>query len=464
MSISVRTRLMILISLVFALVFVLVFVAGGLALYLGVKEQIDDELGIDQIRMKELFESEFIGLLTATGEERVKLRDDFYEELEEIYRLKKQFCIYSLEQNGNRNVLAGGVPNIQLLLPKGFLDRPAGTYNQRLNGVNYRVLINRHAWGALFVGIENQTVFEVADEFKDLLIFILPFAMTLILLGGGFLSRKVLQPVVKVTNAAQDISMAHLHSRLPEYHAKDEFGALVTSLNSMLGRIEEGAQQMRQFTQDAAHELRTPLTLLRGELEMLYQQNNINDELREALQKMLDRSIGLHKIIDDLLLLAQSDTGKLQIVRQPVLLDQLVSEVSQDARALVDAKPINVVVEQNDPVSYLGDEHLLRRLLLNLTSNAAKYTERGFIKFSLVRSEKITFSLTDTGIGIPPEHVSVVFDRFYRVDVSRNSNTGGSGLGLAICQWIANAHGGDIQISSVVGQGTKVTVTLPMSR
>jgi len=461
MRLSVRTRLMLIISLVFTIVFALVFVFGGLALSLSTKKQVDEKLAIDHIRMTELFEKEFTRLLKLTGTERKILRDDFYEELDEIYRLKNEFCIFSLEREGNRSVLAGGLPNVQLLLPKGFLDLPAGYYNQNLASLHYRVLISRHTWGVLIIGIENQTALEVANQFKHLLVFMVPLALVLIFIGGGFLSKKVMQPVVDVTKAAQDISIAHLHHRLPEYKAQDEFGVLVNTLNDMLNRIEEGAKQMRQFTQDAAHELRTPLTLLRGELEMFYQQDNIDDDMRESLQKMLDRSIGLNQIIDDLLLLAHSDSGKFELSRTPVKLDLLVNDIADDARTLIGDKPITVFIEKNDPVVFLGDEQLLRRLLLNLTSNAIKYTERGNITFSLVKNKKIIFSLSDTGIGIPAEHLPAVFDRFYRADTSRSSGSGGSGLGLAICQWIVHAHGGDIHISSIVGTGTSVTVSLP---
>jgi signal transduction histidine kinase len=454
---------MLLISVVFTIVFLLVFIAGGLALFLSVKEQIDDELAIDKIRMAELFENEFLGLLTATGEERKTLREQLYEELDEIYRLKNQFCIYSLEQNNSRHVLAGGVFNIQLLLPKGFLDQPAGYYNQRLDDINYRVLISKHRWGTLVIGIENQTLGEVADEFKDFLLIIIPVALALIFLGGRFLSRKVMQPVVKVTHAAKEISIAQLHSRLPAYSAKDEFGILVETLNDMMDRIEEGTHQIRQFTQDAAHELRTPLTLLRGELELFYQQDDLSDEMHESLQKMLDRAIWLTKIIDDLLLLAQSDVGKYEIIRQPVPLDRLVSDIVEDAKALAGGKDVDFRFERGEVVLASGDEQLLRRLLLNLAGNAVKYTDHGAITFSIIQAEKIIVSIADTGIGIPQDHLQHVFDRFHRVDPTRGRNAGSSGLGLAICKWIAHAHGGDIHISSVVGQGTTVTVSLPTS-
>lgn len=463
MSLSVQTRLMVIISLVFTIVFALVFFAGGLALYLSNKEQVDEKLAIDHIRMAALFENEFTGLLTLTGDDRKVLRDDFHEELDEIYRLKSEFCIFSLERDGSRNVLAGGLPNVQLLLPKGFLDLAPGYYNQHLGSVHYRMLISRHSWGALIIGIENQTVLEAADEFKHLLIFVVPLALVLIFIGGGFLSKKVMQPVVKVTTVAQDISISHLHKRLPVYEAHDEFSVLVNTLNDMLNRIEEGTEQIRQFTQDAAHELRTPLTLLRGELEMFYQQDNIDDDMRESLQKMLDRAISLHKIIEDLLLLAHSDTGKYELTRVAIQLDSLVNEIAEDARMLIGDKPIEIVVDKNDPVVFHGDEHLIRRLLLNLVSNAAKYAERGRITFSLTKNKKIIFSISDTGIGIPSEHLSAVFDRFHRVDFSRSSDSGGSGLGLSICQWITHVHGGDIRINSVTGQGTTVTVSFPLT-
>ena len=138
-----------------------------------------------------------------------------------------------------------------------------------------------------------------------------------------------MKPVVAAAETTEKITLTNLSARLPEYTGKDEFGKLVTTLNSMIARLEQGVNQVQQFTQDAAHELRTPLTTLRGELELAYQKKNLPDEVREALQKSLDRAISMSQIVDNLMLLAQSDTGHYPIQKNTFQLDELVHDLDR---------------------------------------------------------------------------------------------------------------------------------------
>ncbi|MCZ6818585.1 MAG: HAMP domain-containing sensor histidine kinase, partial [Calditrichaeota bacterium] len=261
------------------------------------------------------------------------------------------------------------------------------------------------------------------------------------------------------------ITMTNLSERLPEYTGKDEFGKLVSTLNRMIARLEEGINRVQQFTQDAAHELRTPLTTLRGELELAYQKNDLSDDLRASIQKSLDKAILMSKIVENLMLLAQSDTGNYPIQKNTFRFDELVKDAVDDMKSLVDSRPIRVRLKHCDEIRLSADRQLIHRLVLNLCDNAVKFTRMGKIEVGLRSDEKnVEFVIDDTGTGIPQENLPHIFDRFYRVDKARSrSKNGGRGLGLSICKWIVDAHDGKILVDSEVSKGTSVMVSLPLN-
>lgn len=463
MKLSIRTNLTLLIALVYFSVFLFLIAGGAVALYFGLNEEADKALQAESERVIDLFQSEYADLIDATGATRTRLREEFLEELTEMYGYQGEFAILSLESDGTRRILAGGgLKNAQLLLPKGFLSKEDGAYNQRLGTKIYRVLINHMDWGTVVIGKENQTFFEVADEFKELVAVGLPLTLLLVLLMGRFLAGRAMRPVVAAAESAEKISLTRLDERLPHYTGRDEFGKLVATLNGMIARLEEGVKRVRRFTQDAAHELRTPLTLVRGELELAYQHEALPDDLRDALQKALDHAISMTKMVDNLMLLARSDTGSYPIESAPFQLDEVVREIVDDLKALVNGRRVRVRLLHCDPVRFTGDRQLIHRLLLNLCDNALRHTSKGHIDLSLqADGEQVELTVSDTGTGIPPEDLPHIFERFYRVDKSRTSTTGGSGLGLAISKWIVEAHGGEINIASELSRGTTVKIILP---
>jgi len=463
MKCSIRTRLTLLITLVFLCIFFFILIAGAVALYLGLNEKIDGELKNEKQRVTTLFETEFKDLLIEKGESRQSLRDEFIEELNEIYQYQNQFVMFSLESTTGRRVYAGGeLKNAQLLIPRGFLSKKSGAYNQRFDGKRYRVLITRQDWGTLILGAENQTFFEVADEFKAIFMVGIPAILIWVFIGGRFLARRAMRPVVAAAETADKITLTNLGQRLSEYDKNDEFGILVQTLNNMIARLEQGIKRIQQFTQDAAHELRTPLTILRGEVELLFQQDEISNDIRSVLQRTLDRTISLNKIVEDLMLLAQSDSGRYPLNKIIFRLDQVMKETVEDVKILSENHPIEVTLRQCDPVEFFGDEQLIRRLLLNLSDNALKYTHKGRIDFSLKsQNDGVEIKISDTGIGIPEQDRPYIFDRFYRIDKARTGSKGGSGLGLAISKWIVAAHDGEINITSELSEGTIVTIALP---
>jgi|GEM_PF-6859487 len=152
----------------------------------------------------------------------------------------------------------GGLKNAQELLPHDFLGRRAGNYNVLLDEHRYRVRVFRRLWGAVAVGVENETIFRVAKEAGEILVWIVPFALIFAATGGWLLAKLAMRPVLAAAKAAETISVTNLKNRLPVYAGKDEFGKLVATLNHMIAHLQDGVNRLQQFTQDAAHELRTP--------------------------------------------------------------------------------------------------------------------------------------------------------------------------------------------------------------
>jgi signal transduction histidine kinase len=209
--------------------------------------------------------------------------------------------------------------------------------------------------------------------------------------------------------------------------------------------------------------LRTPLTALRGNLDVMLMDKNLDAETRSQLDKMSSEVGRLIRLTSNLLYLAHAEAGR-EIARRPVELDALCLEVVYQARILRD--DVSVRLDHEAQVTVSGDRDLLKQLILNLVDNAIKYSPAdGDVTVSLYERESaVEIVVADQGPGIPPEQLDRIFERFYRVAGNASRTVGGAGIGLAISRWIAQAHGGDIRVESGIGAGSRFIVTLPLSR
>lgn len=275
---------------------------------------------------------------------------------------------------------------------------------------------------------------------------------------GAFLARAALQPIDDITRTALRITRTDdLSRRLERVWPQDEVGRLAATFNEMLARIENLFHTQQRFIADVSHELRTPLTTIRGNVDLLRRLNRIDQDSLAAIEDEADR---MARLVADLLLLAQADAG-VKLEKKPVELDTLLLEVYRQARLLADE--VRVTLGHEDQAVVLGDADRLKQLLLNLVENALKYTPPGGeVTLSLHRGDGwVRVAVADTGVGIPAQDLPHIFERFYRVDKARSRERGGTGLGLSIAQWIAQAHGGRIEVESEVGKGSTFTVWLP---
>jgi len=278
-------------------------------------------------------------------------------------------------------------------------------------------------------------------------------------------AHRALKPLDAMTETALQITRTDDLSRRISMTgvAHDEVGRLAEAFNDTLERLERLFNAQRRFLADVSHELRTPLTTIRGNVDLLRRMGGADETSLDAIQSEAER---MSRLVGDLLLLAQSDAGTLPTARHPVELDTLLFEVYREA--LVLAGGVDLSIGEIDQAIVLGDRDRLYQLLLNLVSNAVKYTpEGGKVSIGLSKvNEWARLVVTDSGIGIPPEELPHVFERFYRVDKARTRSQGGSGLGLAIAQRIAAIHGGRIEVASdgVNGHGSTFSVWLPLAR
>lgn len=305
-------------------------------------------------------------------------------------------------------------------------------------------------------------------------------------MGSWFIAGSGLQPVSKVTRIARAIAVnahaAGLGRRVGYSGPRDEVGELAGTFDDMLASIEHVTNAQRRFVSDASHELRAPLTSIKGNLEFLRMARNASEEARsEAVEDAYSEAERMTRLVNDLLLLARADAAagatpgsqaarlddQMRGRREPVELDQLAMDIFRNARAQIQAgrkTRLQIGIQRLEPVTVLADPGQLRQVLMILLDNAIKYTpEGGRVRISATREDgQAAINVSDSGIGIEPEVLPHIFERFYRGDSARARDEHGSGLGLAIADWIVKAHNGEIRVVSEPGRGSTFSVRLPV--
>lgn len=282
------------------------------------------------------------------------------------------------------------------------------------------------------------------------------------LLAGWWMARQALIPVNRLTAAVGTLAATgEFGQRVPETGGRDEIGQLARTFNDILERLTVVLDRQQTLVADTSHELRNPLMVVRGNLDLLVHDLPADQRL-EAVNEAREEVDRMARLVGDLLFLADADTQG-SIHRRNVELDDVLAEIVQDAQMV---NPDHIIdLNANDPVLVLGDEERLRQLIWNLVENAIRYTPAGGkINLALRRRSRVAEILvSDTGIGIPEEHLPHIFDRFYRVDRGRSRALGGTGLGLSIVRQVAETHGGHVRVRSIPGIGSTFTVYLPLS-
>jgi heavy metal sensor kinase len=319
--------------------------------------------------------------------------------------------------------------------------------------------------GAIEVGQSREDLVEAIDAYRDIAMLATPAALLLASAGGWFLARRALAPIDEMTRVARRISGEDLSARLDLQLPDDELGRLAATFDEMIARLDAAFRRQRRFTADASHELRTPLTALKGQVDVALVRERTPADYQLVLAKVNDEVDRLIRLVGSLLTLTRADAGEIALDREPVSLGDAVEGVAEQLLPLAVERGVTLDVERGPTTTVLADQSLLLQLLFNLGDNAIKYSPDGaHVTLGWEQSDGCaTIVVRDTGIGIPPEHVPHIFDRFYRVDRARGRSDGSTGLGLAISSWIVSAHNGTIEVQSEPGEGSEFRVRLPLA-
>ena len=291
----------------------------------------------------------------------------------------------------------------------------------------------------------------------------LPMVLLVGVGGGYWLVKRALLPVDQIAASAQRISSRNLSERLPVARTGDELERLSLALNHMIGHLDEAFQHSRRFMADASHEMRTPLTVMHGELESLVQEPGLAPLYRRRLGSTLEEVDRLAAIVEGLFAISRLDAGEAQAEWVGFDLAQLVASTTDQMGLLAEDKEIQLTCVATNPVWVEGDRSRLKQVVVNLLDNAIKFTPAGGAVTLTVSAlqDKAVLEVADNGMGIPPEALPHVFERFFRVDKARSRELGGAGLGLSIVKSICGFHHGQVEVHSQPGQGSRFRVELP---
>lgn len=354
---------------------------------------------------------------------------------------------------------------------------PAGELNVDLSKiVSHRELTGKDIWLQLYIppsNQENYRILVIQQSTGNAAIWLTAFRQTLLVISvitlaiagvlGFLFVRQMLRPLKKMTMYARTIEQKNLDLRL-DVRNHDELGMLAITLNNMLERLQGAFEREREFTADASHELRTPLSVIQGEVSLASYEGMTTEDYQKSMQVIGRQATRMATTIDRLMFLSMLDQSQ-ENFSDNINLKSMLQSLVEDMQVISDSKGVKLDLEATDKLTVKGNFAYLRVLFLNLIENALKYTPSGGkVSVQLARiNDQAIISVVDTGIGIASEHLSHIFQRFYRVDKSRSRTEGGDGLGLAICKRIAELFGGSIEVQSRLKIGSTFTVLLPVA-
>jgi two-component system, OmpR family, heavy metal sensor histidine kinase CusS len=453
------------------------YVLAGLALVVFVTASLYFLLVTELQKSTDLFLADKVNVLRTMLRERPDDWDALREEieLESAARRYQQFYIRLLDE---QNVPLLTTPEMaeQLDLPQ--LTSQTKRYPERaerMKGLNGRLFFVMSASAAVGSSAKSDTVQIAIDvsqqegllaRYRERFWLILLGTLAIFPLVGYQIARRGIRPVREMATTARHISSTNLHERIQPEGYPSELASLAGTFNKMLDGLEESFERISRFSADIAHDLRTPVNNIRGEAEVALARARTVDEYREVLGSCLEEAVRLSDLIGDLLFLARSESPLAHLHRESINVGELLSGIREYYEAPAAERGVSLsTVVPNKPLIAQLDRTLLQRAVGNLVSNALAHTPPGksVVLGASIEPEAVCIEVSDAGVGIPAEALPRVFDRFFRVDQSRSQASGGTGLGLAIVQSIMLLHGGNVEIASKVGQGTQVTLRVPVS-
>ena len=320
-----------------------------------------------------------------------------------------------------------------------------------------------HCWLRGSAPADLKSISPVLDSMIRMYITMLPILLIISLIGGWQVTRRAFRPLSKIVDTVQQIQEGKDLSRRVNMggspDSKDEFVRTAAVFDQMLARIQTSFEREQQFTNNASHELRTPIAVIMSRSEYALENLDDREETEKSLQTIKNVSKRMSTLISRLLFLARTDRGVVELNKESLDISLIAEECASIYQESAAKKDITIYVDAKEGTYIRGDEVLITQMLSNLVSNAVKYGRQGgWVRIKVDEAEKhVMVYVRDNGQGISSEHLDQIWNRFYRKDTARPD---GYGLGLPIARWIAQAHGGTIQVSSIVGKGTVFAVKL----
>jgi len=318
--------------------------------------------------------------------------------------------------------------------------------------------------GVLLLVSSIADIYELLDSIRQILILLLLGTAIIILVVAFFISEIIISPLKKIVKVVTLMSEGHLEQRI-NLKGRDEFAQLATAFNNMSDELEQVDKTREEFVSNVSHELKTPLSAMKVLSESLLLQDGLPEDIYKEFLRDINSEIDrMDMIVNDLLTLVKMDQRDMSLMIQQIDLNLLAEDILKRLYPLADVKNIELLYEDVRRVSLMGDEMRLGLAISNLVLNGIKYTpEGGSVKITIDADHQNAFiSVSDTGIGIAEEELGKIFTRFYRVDKTRDRDTGGTGLGLAITHGAVKLHNGSIRVTSTEGEGTTFIVRLPL--
>ena len=347
-----------------------------------------------------------------------------------------------------------------------------------LAGESLRAAVASNNRFVVFAAYTESDIWDAISRSQKTYLYVLPVALLIASIGGIVLSRKALKPIEEIATTAQDISAKNLSRRIEMPARGDrELTSLVSTLNSMIARLEGSFNQIAQFSSDASHELKTPLAIMKGEIEQALRkvesvQQLERSESEQILTSLMEEVERMQRIVEGLLLLAKADDHRLPLAKEHIALYRFLASISEDAEILAVDRGLKFERKLDSDTQEIhidADPTFLYQVMMNLLDNAFKYTPSGGVVrlFLNASDHSVKFGVEDTGSGIAENDLKKIFRRFYRTEHARThqgaEHTARSlGLGLAITKSIVEAHGGNITVESELGKGSKFIVELPL--
>jgi two-component system OmpR family sensor kinase len=482
---SLRSRLVLGVVLLSAAGFILSSVVAQQALRSYLLEQVDNELltlsGSSLPRIAEAGIAQDPDDYVGRGNNSRPRHDESDQPRTPLQRIPTATSVTLLDSAGNVTAGLGGDLNAASVATYlgGITPAKAASYQGRAftieaKGSDFRAvaLVLPNGAGSVVAAQSLDGLNKTVGKLGFFFLLIGLLLISLIAIASRIVIKVGMRPLEDVEETAEQIASGDLSARMPDANPHTEVGRLVTSLNSMLARIEasfdaraESENKLRRFVADASHELRTPLTAIRGFSE-LYRQGAVSGEepTRELIGRIEGESKRMGSLVEDLLLLARIDQAR-EMESKPVNLGDVVESAVASARAAGPEHPVSFTPPSEEFFA-LGDEPRIHQVVANLLANARTHTPAGTeIKVSLHREvDGITISIADSGPGLSDEDQKKIFERFYRADTSRVRIDGeGSGLGLSIVDAVMKAHGGSVSVTSELEKGATFTLFFPVA-